>query len=206
VIRAVCFDVGNTLLMLDYAWLAAHFGRPEAAVRRAEAEVRQHGRWHRDGMAAYFPEIAERLGLPGAAGADVLAEHARRPEGLWCVPDPDAVAVLAELRARGFRLGVISNADGRVRDQLARAGLARWFEVVVDSAEAGVQKPDPAIFRLAARRLGLADRAVLYVGDIRDVDVAGAEAAGMAAIWRSPDMRLSAILDDERLRGCVDST
>jgi putative hydrolase of the HAD superfamily len=183
---AVLFDVGNTLLHLDYAWLGEHFGRPAADVRAAEAAVRAQGRWQREGMRSYFPEIAERLGLPASAGADVLAEHARLPLGLWCVPDPDAEPVLRELARRGVRLGVISNADGRVRGQLEAAGLAGYFDVIVDSAEAGVQKPDPAIFLLATARLGVRPADSLYVGDIYQVDVVGAHAAGMQALCLGP--------------------
>jgi HAD superfamily hydrolase (TIGR01509 family) len=125
-------------------------------------------------------------GLPAEAGAAVLAEHDRRPEGLWCVPDRDAEPVLRELARRGLRLGVVSNADGRVRAQLERAGLAPFFAVIIDSAEVGVSKPDPAIFRMAAARLGVAPAEAVYVGDIYQVDVAGARAAGMRGLWLAP--------------------
>ncbi len=180
---AVIFDVGNTLLHLDYAWLAGHFGRPLGEVRAAEIEVRQGLSSHGGN---YFVDVAARLGLPAEAGAAVLAEHDRRPEGLWCVPDRDAEPVLRELARRGLRLGVVSNADGRVRAQLERAGLAPFFAVIIDSAEVGVSKPDPAIFRMAAARLGVAPAEAVYVGDIYQVDVAGARAAGMRGLWLAP--------------------
>jgi HAD superfamily hydrolase (TIGR01509 family) len=182
-IAAVIFDVGNTLLHLDYAWIAGHFGRPPGEVRAAEIDVRRALSGHGGN---YFVDVARRLGLPPEAGLAVLVEHDRRPEGLWCMPDPDAVPVLRELARRGVRLGVVSNADGRVRAQLERAGLAPFFDVIVDSAEVGVSKPDPAIFRLAAARMGVAPGDAIYVGDIYQVDVAGARAAGMRALWLAP--------------------
>jgi putative hydrolase of the HAD superfamily len=89
-------------------------------------------------------------------------------------------------------LGVISNADGRVRRQLEMAGLAPFFEVIVDSAEVGVSKPDPAVFRLALQRLGVAPTDAVYVGDIRRVDVEGARAAGMRALWLAPTVAAGA--------------
>lgn len=178
--RAALFDVGNTLLHLDYAWLSGHFGQPLATVRAAEGEVRQR---FGAGAGNYFIEVARELGLPPAAGAAVLREHDRRPEGLWCIPDADAAPVLRELARRGVRRGVVSNADGRVRRQLETAGLASFFDVIVDSAEVALRKPDPAIFRLAAARLGVEPADAIYVGDIYDVDVLGAHAAGMDALW-----------------------
>ncbi len=181
---AVIFDVGNTLLHLDYPWLAGHFGRPLGQVRAAEFAARQATRGH---AGNYFVDVARRLGLPDAAGVAVLVEHDRRPEGLWCVPDRDAEPVLRELARRGVRLGVISNADGRVRAQLERAGLVSHFDVVVDSAEVGVSKPDPEIFRVTAARMGVAPGDAVYVGDIYHVDIEGARGAGMRALWLAPD-------------------
>ncbi|HVB09531.1 MAG TPA: HAD-IA family hydrolase [Bacillota bacterium] len=197
---AVLFDVGNTLLHLDYAWVAEHFGRPLHEVRAAEMSVRQGLKGH---SGNYFLDVAGRLGLPPGSGHAVLVEHDRRPEGLWCVPDPDAVPVLCELGQRGVRLGVISNADGRVRKQLEMAGLASYFAVIVDSAEVGMSKPEPGIFQVAAERLGVAPADCIYVGDIYQIDVLGAQAAGMRALWladashNAPERidRLSDILD-----------
>ena len=203
--RAVLFDVGNTLIHLDYAFLAeqvaAWGGPPAAAVARADAEVRRLGWGHSPGgfFGAYFGAIAARLGLPAEAGATLAArasaEHRARRQGLWDQVDPDALAVLGRLRAAGIRLGVVSNADGRVADQLAGVGLAGWFEVIIDSSVAGVAKPDPRIFRLASERMAVPAAETVYVGDIVDVDVHGARAAGMAGIlydrqgvWRDADI------------------
>lgn len=214
--RAVLFDVGNTLIHLDYAFLTeqlAAWGAPtEAAVARADAEVRRLG-WGRSPggfFAAYFGAIADRLGLPAGAreglAARAAAAHRARRQGLWDQVDPDARGVLARLRAKGFHLGVVSNADGRVAEQLAGVGLDGWFEAIVDSSVAGVAKPDPRIFQLALERMAVPAAAATYVGDIVDVDVRGAEAAGMRAIlydrhgvWRDTDIprieRLSELPD-----------
>ena len=194
-VEAVLFDVGNTLLHLDYAFLAAELAvwrNPAVtpgAVGTADALVRRRG-WppsaDGDFFAGYFGAIADRLGMPAAAGgalaAAARAAHRARPRGLWDQPDPDVPAVFEVLQGAGLRLGAVSNADGRVAAQLAQAGLARWFEVVVDSALAGVAKPDPRILHLALERMGVAPERALYVGDILDVDVRGARAAGMYGV------------------------
>lgn len=190
--QAVLFDVGNTLSHLDYAFLAAEVRRfrpdvTEGEVGRADALTRRHG-WPGGGdfFAGYFGATAARLGLIPedalAFAAAAGAEHRRRASGLWNQVDPEAVATLEALAARGLRLGVVSNADGRVQAQLQGFGLRAYFEVVVDSQVAGVAKPDPRIFRAALDAMGLRPADAVYVGDIPEVDVDGACAAGMAAV------------------------
>lgn len=198
---AVLFDVGNTLAHIDYVFVAAclraHGCRATPdVVGRADALVRRHGwsaapgasaatpRPPRDGFfATYIGALCDRLGLDEAAGQAVAAEVARahrsRPLGLWDQVDPDAARVLQTLTAAGLRLGVVSNADGRVEGQLLRLGLRPYFQVVIDSAHAGVAKPDPRIFTLALQALGTAADQTTYVGDIVAVDVHGAEGAGL---------------------------
>ena len=79
-------------------------------------------------------------------------------------------------------MAVVSNADGRVRGLLEAAGLAPHLEFVVDSAEVGVEKPDPRIFHAATEKLGLTPAACAYVGDIYEIDVVGAERAGLTPV------------------------
>lgn len=89
--------------------------------------------------------------------------------------------LLASL-ARRFRLGVVSNSYGNMPALLADAAFPP-FAVVVDSAIAGIAKPDPGIYRLAATELGLAPASILHVGDSWERDVAAAHAAGMHTAW-----------------------
>lgn len=83
-----------------------------------------------------------------------------------------------------YRLGLVSN--GLAADQRPKLDdfdLGRFFPVVVISEEVGVRKPDPAIFAHALGRLGTIGRPAAYIGDNPQHDVAGAHAAGLAAIW-----------------------
>jgi putative hydrolase of the HAD superfamily len=89
---------------------------------------------------------------------------------------------LERLRAAGLKLGVVSNSDGRVDEALRAAALREYFDVVIDSALMGVEKPDPRIFQAALDALGVAAHEALYVGDLYHVDVLGARAAGMDAV------------------------
>jgi putative hydrolase of the HAD superfamily len=95
---------------------------------------------------------------------------------------PEVPEVLDALRARGLRLGVISNWDLRLPELLRQLDLARRFDVVAYSSAVGVEKPDSRIFRRALRELGVEPRAALHVGDSRLEDLEGAIAAGMRAL------------------------
>ncbi len=142
----------------------------------------------RERAAAYLEALFVEAGVPsGRMGEvrDCLARlHGERH--LWSGIANDTHDALARLRAAGLRLGVVSNSDGRVEEALAAAGLRRYFEVVIDSTLAGVEKPDPAIFRAALGALGVPPAQALYVGDLYEVDVIGAQAAGMPAVLLVP--------------------
>ena len=95
---------------------------------------------------------------------------------------PEVPGVLARLRAGGARLAVVSNWDVSLHDVLERTGLRPLVDAVVISAELGVAKPDPAIFRAALDRLGAGPDGALHLGDSLEDDVAGARAAGLEAV------------------------
>ena len=85
---------------------------------------------------------------------------------------------LAELRRRGYRLGVLSNWDSRLHRVLAETGLRDLFEAVTISSEAGFEKPDTGIFVRAEAAHRVAAGRALHVGDSIKHDVEGAHAAG----------------------------
>jgi putative hydrolase of the HAD superfamily len=93
------------------------------------------------------------------------------------------VVTLAALRDRGFALGVVSNGCGNVDVLCDDLGYASYFSVVVDSRRVGLFKPDPAIYRHAAARLGLPPAAIMMVGDSFDRDVLPAKSVGMRTAW-----------------------
>jgi putative hydrolase of the HAD superfamily len=91
---------------------------------------------------------------------------------------PDA---LDRLRKAGHRLVVVSNSNGTLRKIFSRLDLARHFDVLIDSSDVGVEKPDPRIFQLALERSGARPETTLHAGDFFHVDVVGARAAGLQA-------------------------
>ena len=97
-------------------------------------------------------------------------------------PYPDAAPVLAALRARGYRMGIIANQPLGSEQRLARFGLSGFFEVVCASAEEGIAKPDPHIFRRALARAGCSPSDAVMIGDRTDNDVAPSKALGMQTV------------------------
>jgi HAD superfamily hydrolase (TIGR01509 family) len=110
-----------------------------------------------------------------------------RPASSWDRVESGTPALLHDLALAGVRLGVISNSSGTLSEHLARIGLADSFEVIIDSAHVGVEKPHPDIFHQALRMAGGVDASrALYVGDVYAIDVLGAAGAGLQALLFDP--------------------
>jgi HAD superfamily hydrolase (TIGR01509 family) len=130
----------------------------------------------------YFNLVLHHAGVPQTAGTDAALAELReyhRLDNLWEHVEPDVVPALAALRARGLRLVVVSNANGRLRHLFDRVGLAQWFDHLLDSHEWGVEKPDPRLFQLALEQSRADASSTVHVGDLYHVDVIGARRAGL---------------------------
>jgi len=189
-------DAGNTLVYLDHdvlARLAAEVGLDVSAVRLRQGEATAKRRYeelmargvsHEAGWDLYMRVVYESAGLDGEQA--LRATEAARAEhdvfNLWRKVPAGLVDALQRARASGMRLGVVSNSEGKLAALLVRVGLMELLELVVDSGLEGVRKPDPEIFHRALGRLGVAADQALYAGDIPNVDVVGARAAGLEAV------------------------
>lgn len=217
--KAILFDAGNTLVWLDHdfilALLAEHGVRTtseallaaEYAAKRVLDERVRAGEADDDSKRGrvFFAEVFREVGVPEEVFPEVAARlwERHRASNLWGNVREGTAAALEELRRRGFRLGVISNADGRVEALLETVGLRPYFDFVIDSAVVGMEKPDPAIFRMGCERLGVEPGEAAYVGDIYEVDVVGARAVGMRAFLVDPLSRWDD-LDCERIADIPD--
>jgi HAD superfamily hydrolase (TIGR01509 family) len=192
--RAILFDAGNTLVFLDYARMAQGVGaalgipltgeglaRHNAAAVRA-MELASGNDRHR--AAAYLEALFLLSGVPPESLEQVrdCLGRMHSEQHLWSLVAERSAESLARLRQAGLKLGVVSNSDGRVEQALQAAGLRQYFDVVIDSALVGVEKPDPRIFHAALDALKVAPEEALYVGDLYEIDVLGARAAGLDAV------------------------
>lgn len=201
-VRAVLFDAGNTLVYADTDRMAdilrsvgTDTDGPRVRAAERAARRRLHQALGSDGRdtqprvwSDYFAEIFRVTGVPSdrMAEAGKILTETHGDDHLWTQVARGTTETLSELAAAGYRLGVISNADGRMEALLEQVGLRAHFEFVVDSEVFGATKPDPEIFLEGCRRMGLPAGECLYVGDLYPVDYLGATRAGLQAVLFDP--------------------
>ncbi|MBI1850527.1 MAG: HAD-IA family hydrolase [Planctomycetes bacterium] len=223
-LRAAFFDVGNTLSHVNYPLIASTLrdaGVDVAADRVRTAEIRSRIRMDEflsgqrsisismEGapmFRAFCRLVLEDIGPDALARGETVIdalEAYNRAGNLWDLAEPSVPRVAARLRERGLRLGVISNADGRVAQLLERQGVASLFDAIVDSGQVHVEKPNPAIFLHAAALLGVDASESVHVGDFYSIDLVGSRRAGMQGIlldplgaWSHVECRKARDLDD----------
>ena len=197
-IKTILFDVGGTLIHLDRRFVIRtlnEMGVPASEddfFRAHSAGVREISRIMRSPdpgtdasrWQSYVSTVMHELDVGDDAALSVIdAIAGKHKEGkLWSLVEPGTAETLQALKDEGYRLGVISNADGRIEQFLKDAGLAHYFEEIVDSELVGVEKPNPRIFEIACQRLNADPKETVYVGDIYDIDIVGANAAGIEGI------------------------
>ncbi|MEJ2187262.1 MAG: HAD-IA family hydrolase [Gemmatimonadota bacterium] len=200
--EAVFLDAGGTLIHPDRSFIVKQLA--DCGVKLDAAKVAAAERSARDLLRSvllseaseddatrlriFWDAFVRSTGCPDEAVTGVVeAIMVRHRDGqLWVDVEDGTAATLRTLREQGYTLGVVSNADGRVEGFLELAGLRRYLDFVVDSAVVGVEKPDPGIFRIALDRAGVEPRMAVHVGDIYEIDVMGARAAGVEGILLDP--------------------
>lgn len=96
---------------------------------------------------------------------------------------PEVISVLQTCKQRGVILGIISNWDSRLSGVCRALGLAKYFDFILASAQAGYAKPHPGIFQLALAKSGIAAQQALHVGDSWEEDIKGAQQVGVDGLW-----------------------
>ncbi|MET0551930.1 MAG: HAD family hydrolase [Vicinamibacteria bacterium] len=132
----------------------------------------------------YFNLVLERAGVALSDATDrALADlhEYHRQSNLWETVPAGVPEALARLRGLGLTLVVASNANGTVRAHFERIGLAASFDLILDSHDIGIEKPDPAFFAHGLRAIGVPAGDAVHVGDFYSIDVVGARAAGLEA-------------------------
>jgi len=193
--RAVLFDLFETLVShFDPEW------KPPARTRAERLGVderlwEQHWRelekrWESGEIPGYETALTRVCDAAGVrADPHALAGLRRDYEAITAVafvaPDPAIEALLSGLRARGLRLALVSNATDLDAAPWPGFGLARHFDAVLFSHDVRLMKPDPRIYTLACRRLGVRPEEAVFVGDGGSDELRGAEEAGIRALWAS---------------------
>ena len=190
----VTFDAGQTLIDLDLDFLARRLAERGVAVEPTALAAAAPAAWRRyDALvdpAGGHPWRELMATLLGGAGVDVaqlaplvdwLWDEQPRAN-LWRAEIPGMVALARELAARGVRVAVLSNSEGRLAELLAEIGIGDVFAAVIDSGRIGIEKPDRRIFDHTLAVLGARGPGI-HIGDSWPADIAGALGAGWRGIW-----------------------
>jgi putative hydrolase of the HAD superfamily len=200
--RGIIFDYGNTLLDEDYFdQLAGNRRMLEFADREvkvtAEEVLKESNRLAKETNAVrnnvyieftnrnFQKTLFENLGIKIRLTPEEMerefwraAEHFSLNEGI--------IEVLDWIKARGIRLGIISNCsfgETVMWENLIDYKLSPYFEFLMSSADYGFRKPHPRIFETALRKMGLTAAEVWMVGDNLECDILGAQNYGLYPVW-----------------------
>ncbi len=198
------FDVGGTLLRLDYAAVAQIYVDAGAArgitLNRAKAgavleelenqvplrqKQRQVSLENDNGKSfwgEFFTEGFRRLGVRGDVSREVTEIRERFQRGEFEALFDDVIPALTALYARGKQLGILSNFSPNLENLLRQLDIHHYFSFFVVSGIVGVEKPDPRIFDWAVGAAKRPCHEIVYVGDSIFHDIEGAQRAGVAAI------------------------
>jgi HAD superfamily hydrolase (TIGR01549 family) len=190
----VTFDAGQTLIDLDLDFLARRLAERGVSVAPAALSAAAPAAWQRydaqvdpAGGHPWRDLMTSLLGGAGIAAGGIPAlvdwlwdEQPRA--NLWRAEIPGMVALARELGARGVRVAVLSNSEGRLAELLAEIGIADAFAAIIDSGRVGIEKPDRRIFDHTLAALGATGPGI-HIGDSWPADIAGALGAGWRAVW-----------------------
>jgi HAD superfamily hydrolase (TIGR01549 family) len=176
-IRAVCFDVGETLIDETRHWLewADFLGVPAMTLFTAIGVTMERGHSLRRVFEIFRP------GMDPATARKLRAEQGWRYDFIAQDLYPDAIPCLTALRARGYKVLIAGNQPIEAEAALRRLDLPA--DLIASSAGWGVAKPDQKFFAKVIDAAGEAPEAIAYVGDRLDNDVLPTLAAGMASVF-----------------------
>jgi putative hydrolase of the HAD superfamily len=178
--RVVVFDYGEVLSMSQ----SEHDKAGILGTAGASGDTFWPAYWkHRDDLDRGTVTIPDYWGRVGAeVGLEFGPAQVQRLWAIdfrsWISVEPGSIDILADLHAGGTRMVLLSNAGFDYGDAFRRAPFARYFEQVFVSAEIGMIKPDPEIYRHVARELGIEPSGMVFV-DNKKVNVEGAESIGI---------------------------
>lgn len=220
-IKGVFFDLGGTLRILnedvpEYRAAArkrmaelAGAGDVEAFIDMVEERYKPYRDWAlAENRESDDFELWHKWLLPEMAEEKVheicheMTYQYRQIKGKRFVVE-GGVEVIKTLKARGYKLGIISNLIGEdeIPAWLREDGLEEYFDTVTLSPVCGIRKPDPQIYRLACEGMALAPEQCVSVADNLGRDITGAKAAGIGAniLFISPEkLATKTITDDNR--------
>ena len=203
-ITTIIFDLDDTLHDDSTSFHRAALYVAQQVADRYDIDPHKLGQQYIEQAQAFWQELtpedftAMSNGVRAKFWGKALAQWgiANRELAGWCAyayehererilhMEPSILAMLTDLRARSFVLGLLTNGLAFThRNKIARLGLEGYFDGIFLADEIGMVKPDPKIFLHVCDVLGSIPRHTMMVGDRYDRDVIGAKQAGLYAVW-----------------------
>ncbi|HFU4122555.1 TPA: HAD family hydrolase [Streptococcus suis] len=175
-IEWIFFDLGSTLLDEESAY-SYYIDKCVKKLQSLDIEVSA------DSYQKKMVEYAHKSLDPIRATWQYFAPTEPRP--LWTNEGvnlcPETIDILEKL-SQNYRLGIVANQSGSVRELLKEWGISSYFQLIILSEEVGVCKPDFRIFKLALEESSISADKTVYVGDRYDNDILPAKSFGMYTI------------------------
>ena len=212
--KAVIFDLDGTLLNRDesvkrfiadqynrlHRWVG-HIAKEEYIARFIELDNR--GYVWKDKV---YQQLVEEYKIQTLNAEDLLHDYMNE-FNKHCVPFPNLLSTLEQLKNSNIVLGIITNGFGQFQmDNIKALQIDTYFDVILVSEWEGIKKPDAQIFHNAMERLQVKPSESIYVGDHPENDVKAAKSTGMIAIWKKDQQWKQADADyiiDDLLELCT---
>ena len=191
-IKAVLFDLDGTLLNRDesvkvfitrqYERLIDFLGHiPKSEYVARFIELDKRGYVWKDKV---YEQLVNQYKIVGITREALLQDYMNGFKDN-CIPFPNLVSTLEELRRNNLLLGMITNGRGQFQmDNIEALGIKKYFDAILVSEWEGVKKPDPQIFKRALEQMNVLPHECVFVGDHPDNDVKAAQNVGMKGIWK----------------------
>ena len=189
-IKAVLSDMYGTLLYEDGGMEFSYAQMARRAGLDVEAFTRARNVTFRDSLTGALPDGVRRaeaiLAVMGLPASEERAREVAQAELMTRVPAvhlyPATMPTLLALRARGYRLGLISDCTYLWRSVIQRVGLESLFDAITLSNEVGTTKPDPVMYLKTCQALGVQPEECVYVGDGGSDELEGARALNIVPV------------------------
>ncbi|SDN04742.1 HAD family hydrolase [Bacillus sp. OK048] len=191
-VKAILFDLDGTLLDRDSSvknFIHSQYDRLNGVVGHISREnyvgrfieLDQRGYVWKDQV---YQQMVKEFGITEISWEELLQDYIAEFKN-HCVPFPNLIRMLEELKSRNLLLGMITNGRGQFQmDNIKALGIERYFDSILISEWEGIKKPDPEIFKRALERLKVSVSQSVFVGDHPENDVKASRNLGMKGIWK----------------------
>jgi putative hydrolase of the HAD superfamily len=191
-IKAAIFDLDGTLLNRDesvklfidrqYDRLSKFVGHiPKERYITRFVELDNRGYVWKDKV---YQQLVDEFDITEITWEELLQDYMNEFKNN-CVPFPNLIRMLEELKSSNVILGMITNGKGQFQmDNIKALGIKKYFDVILVSEWEGMKKPNPQIFNRALEQLNVLPSESIFIGDHPENDVKAAQNAGIKGIWK----------------------